>query len=91
LRITGISSLGRLDFEPAPTPPKLTAIIEREGDACVALCPELEVASQGETIEQARENLQEAMKLFFECASKEEVTQRFRGEVFETQVEVAVG
>ena len=51
---------------------KLTAIIEREGNGYVSLCPELDVASQGDTIEQARLNLQEALELFFECASPEE-------------------
>jgi len=55
---------------------KLTAIIEREGNGYVSLCPELDVASQGDTIEQARENLQEALELFFECASPEEIKQR---------------
>ena len=52
---------------------QLTAIIEREGNGYVSLCPELDIASQGETIEQARENLREALELFFECASPEEV------------------
>ena len=55
---------------------KLTAIIEREGSGYVALCPELDVASQGDSVEQARENLQEALELFFETASPEEVAQR---------------
>jgi predicted RNase H-like HicB family nuclease len=44
---------------------QLTAIIEREGDGYVALCPELDIASQGETIEEARHNLREALELFF--------------------------
>ena len=70
---------------------KLTAIIEREGSGYVALCPELDIASQGDSIEQARENLQEALELFFETASPEEVAQRLHGEVYVTQVEVAVG
>ena len=70
---------------------KLTAIIEREGSGYVALCPELDIASQGDSIEQARENLQEALELFFETASPEEVPQRLHGEVYVTQVEVAVG
>ncbi len=70
---------------------KLTAIIEREGDGYVALCPELDVASQGDTIEHARENLQEAVELFFETASPQEVTERLHGEVYITQLEVAVG
>lgn len=70
---------------------QLTAIIEREGDGYVALCPELDIASQGESIEQARENLREALELFFESASPEEVKQRLHEEVYITQVEVIVG
>jgi predicted RNase H-like HicB family nuclease len=70
---------------------RLTAIIQREGDGFVALCPELDVASQGDTIETARENLREALELFFECASTEELQQRMGGEIFVTQLEVFVG
>jgi predicted RNase H-like HicB family nuclease len=70
---------------------KLTAIIEREGDGYRSLCPEIDVASQGDTIEAARDNLQEALELFFETASPEEIKHRLHGEVFVTQVEVAVG
>jgi predicted RNase H-like HicB family nuclease len=70
---------------------QLTAIIEREGDGYVALCPELDIASQGGTVEEARENLREALELFFEAASPEEITQRLREEVYVTQVEIAVG
>jgi predicted RNase H-like HicB family nuclease len=70
---------------------KLAAIIEREGNGYVALCPELDIASQGDTIEQARDNLQEALELFFECASAEEVKSRLRSELYITQVEVVVG
>lgn len=70
---------------------RLTAIIQREGDGFVALCPELDVASQGDSIEEAKENLREALELFFECASLEEIQQRVGDEVFVTHVEVAVG
>jgi predicted RNase H-like HicB family nuclease len=70
---------------------QLTAIIGREGDGYVSLCPELDIASQGDSIESARENLREALELFFECASPEEVQQRLPGEVYITQLEVAVG
>jgi predicted RNase H-like HicB family nuclease len=70
---------------------RFTAIIQREGDGFVALCPELDVASQGSTIETARENLREALELFFECASAKEVQQRFGDEVFVTQIEVVIG
>lgn len=70
---------------------KLTAIIEREGDGYVSLCPELDIASQGDSVEHARDNLREALELFFETASPEEVKQRLHGEIFVTQVEVAFG
>jgi predicted RNase H-like HicB family nuclease len=70
---------------------KLTAIIEREGDGYVSLCPELDIASQGETVEQARDNLQEALELFFETASSQEIKQRLNEVVFITQVEVTSG
>jgi predicted RNase H-like HicB family nuclease len=70
---------------------KLTAVIEREGNGYVSLCPELDIASQGDSVEQARDNLKEAIELFFECASPEEVKMRLDEEVFVTQVEVTVG
>ena len=70
---------------------KLTAIIEREGDGYVALCPELDVASQGDTVDEARKNLQEALELFFETASPEEIKERLHDEIYVTYVEVAVG
>ncbi len=56
---------------------QITAIIEREGDSYVALCPEINVASQGKTVEEARENLKEAVELFFECASEQEILERY--------------
>ena len=70
---------------------QLTAIIERDGDGYVAVCPEFDFASQGDSIEHARENLREALELFFETASATEVANRLRSEVFVTSVEVAVG
>jgi len=70
---------------------QMTAIIEREDGGYVALCPELDIASQGNTIEEARENLREALELFFESASPEEIQQRLHDEVYVTYVEVPVG
>ena len=70
---------------------QLTAIIEREGDGYVALCPELDIASQGASIEVARNNLKEAIELFFEAASPEEVKERLHEEVYVTRLEIAVG
>ena len=55
---------------------QMTAVIEREGNGYVALCPEMDIASQGDTIEDARDNLREAVELFMECASPEEIKQR---------------
>jgi predicted RNase H-like HicB family nuclease len=55
---------------------KLTALIEREGDGYVSLCPELDVASQGKTIEEARDNLREALELFLESSSPTEIRSR---------------
>jgi predicted RNase H-like HicB family nuclease len=69
----------------------LTAIITKEGDGYVSLCPELDIASQGDSVEQARDNLREALELFFEAASPEEVMQRLHEEVYVTRVEVAGG
>jgi predicted RNase H-like HicB family nuclease len=69
----------------------LTAIIHREGNGFVALCPELDIASQGDSIELARDNLREALELFFECAPPAEIQQRLGEEVFVTQVEVTLG
>lgn len=68
-----------------------TAIIEKENNGYVSLCPELDLASQGTSIEEARNNLQEAIELFFEHASKDEITSRLRNEFFITNMQIAVG
>ena len=70
---------------------QLTAIIEKEGSGYVALCPELDIVSQGDTIEKARSNLREAVELFFETADPGEVKKRLHDEIFITRLEVAVG
>jgi predicted RNase H-like HicB family nuclease len=74
-----------------PTLRRLTAVIEREGNGYVALCPQLDIASQGDTVEEARANLTEALTLFFETADRSEIDRRFQSEVFITDVEVPVG
>jgi predicted RNase H-like HicB family nuclease len=53
--------------------------------------PELDIASQGDTIEDVRDNLRVALELFFECASAEEIDRRSPGDVFVTHVDVTVG
>lgn len=67
-----------------------TAIGEREGSGYVALCPELDLVSQGETVESATANLKEAVECFFECADPAEVERRFHT-VFVTLFEAANG
>jgi predicted RNase H-like HicB family nuclease len=69
----------------------LTVTIWREDDGYVSLCPELDIASQGDTVEEARANLQEAVDLFFEAADASEVAERLKPEMYVTSMEVNVG
>jgi predicted RNase H-like HicB family nuclease len=68
-----------------------TAILEKEGNLYVALCPELDVASQGTTVEEATANLKEAVELFLECADSEEIKRRLHTQVFVTRFEAGHG
>ncbi len=70
---------------------QFTAIIEREGNGYVSLCPELDIASQGDTVEEAKNNLAEALELFFETADSSEISDRLQNEVFITSLEIVVG
>jgi predicted RNase H-like HicB family nuclease len=67
-----------------------TAIIKKEDNMYVSLCPELDISSQGKSVEEARENLKEAIELFLESASPSEVQERLHTEFFVTQLEVTV-
>ncbi len=69
----------------------LTVTIWRDDGGYVSLCPELDIASQGDTVEEARANLQEAVELFFETADASEVAARLKPEVYVTSLEVNVG
>jgi predicted RNase H-like HicB family nuclease len=68
----------------------LTATIWREDNGYVSLCPELDVASQGESVEEARDNLREAVELFFESADPSEISNRLNNEVYITPLEVEI-
>jgi predicted RNase H-like HicB family nuclease len=68
----------------------LTAILTREDGGFVAMCPEVDVVSQGGTVEEAKANLKEAVELFFECASEAEVRQRMASESYISAMEVQV-
>ncbi len=67
----------------------LTAVIEPDEEGFTALCPELDIASQGDNLQLAKENLREAVELFLECADPSEVQARLRTDVFVTRLEVA--
>jgi len=69
---------------------KLTAMIQKEDEMFVALCPELNIASQGYTVEEAKKNLKEAVTLFFECASPEEIKERLKEEIYISSFEVSI-
>jgi predicted RNase H-like HicB family nuclease len=86
VRLGGPAYTGRV-----ATTHQLTAILSREGDGYVSHCPELDIASQGRNVEEARSNLIEALQLFFETADPTEIRERLRQEVFVTRVEVRVG
>ena len=66
-----------------------TAIIERQGNLYVALCPALDVTSQGISIENALDNLKEAVALFLETADPGEMKDRRREHVFVTQFQAS--
>jgi predicted RNase H-like HicB family nuclease len=70
---------------------QFTAIIEREADGYVSLCPELNIASQGQTVEESRINLIEALALFFETADRSEIESRLQREILVTSLQVSVG
>ena len=68
-----------------------TATIWREDDAYVALCPELDIPSQGDSVEEARANLKEAVEGFFEVADRSEIETRLNREIYISSMEVAIG
>lgn len=84
-----VTSRNSLEGSRAMVTKSYTAIVEGEGAGYVALCPELDVASQGETVESATANLKEAVELFLECADPAEVERRLHTEVFVTRFEAA--
>ncbi len=70
---------------------RFTAVIYRENGGYVALCPELDVASQGDSVEEASSNLREAVELFIETADPSEIASRMREELYVTALEVNAG
>lgn len=69
----------------------LTAVIEREDDGYVALCPELDIASQGESRDEARANLREAIEAFLDVADSQEVKRRLNADRHVETLELEIG
>ncbi len=69
---------------------KLTAVIEKEDNMYISLCPELDIASQGETKDEAKSNLIEAIELFYAMASESEISKRLHNDIQITTVTVNV-
>lgn len=65
---------------------QFTAIVEREGPAYIAYCPGLGLKVIGTSITEAREKLAEAIEVFIDTASAEEIKRR--QEVYVTQIEL---
>jgi predicted RNase H-like HicB family nuclease len=55
---------------------QITSIIDCDGNGYISFCPKLDMASQGDTLQEARDNLREALELFFETASPSEIRHR---------------
>ena len=66
---------------------KFTAILRIEEDMYVEYTPELDIASQGQTQRESLDNLKEAVNLFLENASQEEIEGRVSEESWITQFE----
>jgi predicted RNase H-like HicB family nuclease len=69
---------------------ELTAVIEMEDNIYISFCPELDIASQGETAWEAKSNLIETLELFYETASETEISRRLRNELQISRVTVNV-
>ncbi len=68
---------------------KFTAVITKEGKWYVAHCVELDVVSQGKTIEEAQTNLKEAVELYLESFDVDSIPES-NGEVIFYPFEVAI-
>jgi predicted RNase H-like HicB family nuclease len=74
---------------------KFTSVIWREKEGYVSKCPELGVASAGDTVEESLQNLKEAVELYLENAKElkiiDEVDEEFQlSEKYSAPIEVAV-
>jgi len=91
--VVAIAQKGPFGYSPdmsSKFKPQFTAIIQRSEKWFVALCPELDVVSQGKTVEEARRNITEAVELFLETASPSEIKRRLSKETYIAPLAVTV-
>ena len=69
-----------------------SAVAFKDGRSYSAWCPDLDVASQGDSVEEALANLKEAMELHIECLPQTELKEilRRQGTRLMTNVEIPV-
>ncbi len=71
---------------------RVNIVFSRDKDGYYVFCPELPgCQSQGDTFEEARENIQEAEELYLETMSKDEIEEVLGNELLTTIMEVEVG
>lgn len=73
-------------------PYKVNAIIEKDEYGYYAYCPELEgCQTQGDSLEEVLSNIKEAIRLYLETLSKDEIQAFLSKEILTTSLEVKVG
>jgi len=70
---------------------KVSIVIEKDDSGYYAYCPELEGChTQGDTIEEAMDNIKEAIELYLETLSEEDRTLYLSKEILTTSIEVTL-
>ena len=70
---------------------KVGVVIEKDEFGYYAFCPELEgCQSQGDTFEEALQNIKEAIELYLETLPEDERIQYLSHEIYTTSIEVNV-
>jgi len=71
---------------------KVSIVIEKDAEGYYAYCPELDgCQTQGDTVEDVLTNIHEAIELYLETLTEEELRVLLSTEILTTSVEVKVG
>lgn len=69
----------------------VNVIYKKDEHGYYVFCPQLEgCQSQGDTFKEARTNIQEAVELYLETLTKDEIAERFSHEVITSSLEIAI-